>query len=197
MTSKPNTLYTINVTDPSRYGRSRRTIVLLRALVIALMLGLLAVPFVHDMAAQEKTTQDGTAQKEITRQISILQQRAVTGVPVAQFQLGVLYQRGLGVQQNFAKAAHFYYLAARQNHIVSQHNLAILFARGKGVKRNMQKAYGWARLAEIGAQNAMNTMNDALRSSVETLLIALRNQMNNSQINRVEWQIQQVNGIPI
>jgi hypothetical protein len=181
MTTRPYTITSIHIPDPSRYGNARRTVAMMRGIVIALILYVLAIPFVTEAEAAPSSEAN-------TAQITTLRQQAAAGSAVAQFRLGevfqrgqhvpqdmtaahhfynlavtqghiraqfrlgFLYERGLGVKQNFATAAHFYHRAAHQNHAVAQHNLAILFAQGRGVKRNLQHAYGWARMAEINAR---------------------------------------------
>lgn len=99
----------------------------------------------------------------------------------AQFRLGFLYERGLGVKQNFATAARFYHQAAHRNHPVAQHNLAILFAHGRGVKRNLQHAYGWARMAEINARptRSHKSLSADFHAKLDKLLSRLSTRLSN------------------
>ena len=50
-----------------------------------------------------------------------------------QFKLGYLYHKGIGVEQDFEKAAKWYRLAADQGNAVAWENLGQLYGDGKGV----------------------------------------------------------------
>ena len=51
----------------------------------------------------------------------------------AQFNLGLMYEGGRGVEQDNAKAAEFYCKAAEQGVVDAQFNLGLMCADGKGV----------------------------------------------------------------
>jgi TPR repeat protein len=77
--------------------------------------------------------------------------RAEVGNAASQFELGYLYDRGEGVNQNYAEAARWYRSAAQQNHIGAQYNLGVMFANGRGLTQNDQEAVKWySRAAEQG-----------------------------------------------
>ena len=59
---------------------------------------------------------------------------AEQGEPEAQYQLGNLYARGLGVARNYTEAAKWYRLAADQGYAPAQHWLGHLYARGQGLE---------------------------------------------------------------
>jgi len=65
----------------------------------------------------------------------------------AQYNLGVLYDEGAGVEQDFAVAADWYRKAAEQGFIDAQTNLGIMYYFGQGVARDYQEAAKWFRLA--------------------------------------------------
>ena len=65
----------------------------------------------------------------------------------AQFNLGVLYDEGAGVEQDLAIAADWYRKAAEQGFIDAQTNLGVMYYYGQGVTRDYQKAAEWFRLA--------------------------------------------------
>ena len=52
---------------------------------------------------------------------------------MAEYNLGVKYERGEGVKQDYKKAANFYQKAADQGNANAQANLAVLYIWGKGV----------------------------------------------------------------
>jgi uncharacterized protein len=73
----------------------------------------------------------------------------------AQYNLGLLYQKGEGVAQSEAEAAHWYRLAASQGFADAQQRLADLYYLGQGVPRNYtQAALLYRRAAEQGSARA-------------------------------------------
>jgi len=72
---------------------------------------------------------------------------AELGDAEAQFNLGVLYDEGAGVERNLATAADWYRKAAEQGFIDAQTNLGILYYHGLGVERDHEAAAHWFRLA--------------------------------------------------
>lgn len=72
---------------------------------------------------------------------------AENGSPEAQFNVGLLYAKGLGVDADPAEAARWYALAAEQDFAQAQYNLARMYQTGKGVPRDLMLAYVWFKLA--------------------------------------------------
>ncbi len=71
------------------------------------------------------------------------------GNPVAQFRLGVLYLRGLGVKRNFKRAAAWFRRAAVQGNVRAMVNLGTLHASGRGVRKSNTAAFQWFRRAAL------------------------------------------------
>ena len=65
------------------------------------------------------------------------------GDPNAQVNLGNLYMRGLGVEQDYGVAYEWYAKAARQGHATGQNKLAVMHYYGLGVKENHAEATHW------------------------------------------------------
>lgn len=69
----------------------------------------------------------------------------------AQFNMGLLYENGLGVAADGATAASWYRRAAEQDDREAQAYLAEMYAKGLGVERNDAEALRWYRRAgELG-----------------------------------------------
>jgi len=83
-------------------------------------------------------------------------QRAADGdLAWAQYNLGLMYQKGEGVPPSEAEAAHWYRLAASQGFADAQQRLADLYYLGRGVPRNYTQAALWyRRAAEQGSARA-------------------------------------------
>ncbi|SFL05264.1 tetratricopeptide repeat protein [Shimia haliotis] len=73
--------------------------------------------------------------------------------------LGVLYQHGTGVAQDFDKARQYYEAAALRMHPRALNNLGLLYVRGDGVVQDYTKAAElFAKAADLGLQEAMNNL---------------------------------------
>ena len=82
---------------------------------------------------------------------------AELGDAEAQFNLGVLYDEGAGVERNLTTAADWYRKAAEQGFIDAQTNLGIMYYHGLGVDHDLEAAAHWFRLAaDQGDAEAMN-----------------------------------------
>lgn len=87
--------------------------------------------------------------------LRLLKPLADQGDAAAQFNLGILYDRGQGVAPDFVEAARWYRLSADQGFEIAQASLAFLYANGKGVPQSFSSAYLWFSLAAAqGNQNA-------------------------------------------
>ena len=64
----------------------------------------------------------------------------------AQFNLGVMYDNGEGVPQDYVEAMKWYHKAAEQGHAGAQFNLGLMYANGNGVPQDYAKAAKWFRL---------------------------------------------------
>lgn len=87
------------------------------------------------------------------------------GYAAAQFNLGVMYEQGLGVPIDEGEASKWYRRAAEQGYYDAQYNLAHLYASGRGVERDLVMAYVWFGLAAEGDDDA-----EANRQVIERLL---------------------------
>ncbi len=72
---------------------------------------------------------------------------ADAGLSSAQFNIGVLYDIGNGVSQDYTEATKWYTLAAEQGHASAQYNLGYLYRNGEGVPQDYKEAVKWYTLA--------------------------------------------------
>ena len=82
----------------------------------------------------------------------------------AQFQLGLMFDKGIDVARDDAEAMRLYRLAAAQGHASAQYYLGCLFARGQGVAQDRAQAIRWFRLAaaqgDADAAAALKRLHD-------------------------------------
>ena len=80
----------------------------------------------------------------------------------AQLAIGRMYERGIGVPQDYAKAVEWYRRAAEQGLARAQYNLGRMYDYGRGVTQDYAKAVKWYRRAAeqefAGAQNDLGFM---------------------------------------
>ncbi|MCP5280119.1 MAG: sel1 repeat family protein [Rhodoferax sp.] len=118
---------------------------------LSLAIGLLSSPMV---LAQDAAATPPAAQEPVP-DLDTLLALAKQGHPVAQFNLGVKYDFGQGVEKDPAQAIRWYRLAAAQGHGGAQFNLGGMYFEGLGVKRDLLRATMWFTLsAEAGVGGA-------------------------------------------
>lgn len=72
---------------------------------------------------------------------------AEQGQAKAQFNLGFMYEKGLGAPADDGEAMKWYRKAAEQGHAGAQNNLGVMYETGKGVPQDYVEAYFWYSLA--------------------------------------------------
>ncbi len=67
------------------------------------------------------------------------------GNVLAQYRLGVMYNNGDGVKQDFRQAVTWFYRAATLGYAPAQKSLGIKYEKGQGVERDYGEAVSWYR----------------------------------------------------
>lgn len=84
---------------------------------------------------------------EYTTAYRLMKPLAEKGDAKAQHNLGLMYDYGRGIPQDYTKALTWYRRAAGQGMPESQHNLGLMYERGQGVPQNYGEAVTWYRRA--------------------------------------------------
>ncbi len=85
---------------------------------------------------------------------------AEAGSAEAQFNVGVLFQKGRGVPVDSAEALRWYRRAAWQGHADAQNNLGGMLSRGEGIPEDYVQAHMWFSLAAVrGRQSAQRNLD--------------------------------------
>jgi hypothetical protein len=110
-------------------------------------------------------------QSDYTRALMVWLPDAEAGNKEAQFYVGQIYQRGLGVGPQYDLAAVWYKKSAKQGYAKSQMNLAYLYEKGLGVEKNPQQALLWYRRAGLGDSITLdeNTLSFQERQELQQL----------------------------
>ena len=69
------------------------------------------------------------------------------GYAGAQYRLGVMYERGRGVPQDYKTAVKWYRLAAEQGDALAQQSLGVMYGQGQGVAQDNIRAHMWSNIA--------------------------------------------------
>tara|TARA_R110002124_G_scaffold129483_1_gene290888 strand:- start:186318 stop:188582 length:2265 start_codon:yes stop_codon:yes gene_type:complete len=93
----------------------------------------------HDLAALYTAGQDGVPQ-DFERAVFWFGESGHENVANARYNLGVLYQQGLGTLKNMERAIALYQSAALLGHPEAQYNLGIAYAEGIGVPYSIESA---------------------------------------------------------
>jgi len=65
----------------------------------------------------------------------------------SQFNVAMMYERGIGVEKNLAEAIVWYRKAALKDHSPSQFNLGVIYENGQGTAVDFAEANAWYRRA--------------------------------------------------
>ncbi|TAH01778.1 MAG: sel1 repeat family protein, partial [Sphingobacteriales bacterium] len=76
-----------------------------------------------------------------------LSKAAEQGYARAQYNLGLMYEEGIGVLQDKKEAISWYFKAAEQGVADAQYNLGIMYTKGEGVLQDKKEAVNWYRKA--------------------------------------------------
>lgn len=80
-------------------------------------------------------------------------------MPEAEYNLGMLYARGVGVEQNYEKAFELYQKASLKGMAEAQGNLGVLYSKGNGVAQDYKKAFFWfTKAANSGVTSAQTDL---------------------------------------
>ncbi|GAB4507036.1 MAG: hypothetical protein Tsb0026_00870 [Sulfuricaulis sp.] len=125
-----------------------------KLIITGLVLVLLSLPVVADKpappVAEADKFQSGTSAfdaGQYTKARELWLPLAENGDARAQHAIGRLYEKGRGVERDFAQAFIWYQKAAQKGHADSEYRLAVGYATGLGIKKNEGEALSWLRKA--------------------------------------------------
>jgi TPR repeat protein len=110
---------------------------------------------------------------------------AEAGNPRAQFYLGLMYETGRGVPQDYLTAAYWYRRAANQGETTAQYRLGLLFDKGQGVTQDYIEAHKWLNLAAAHAPPPTRDYCARLRDAVATKMT--RGEIGTARVLALQW----------
>lgn len=132
----------------------------IRRFCAALLLGALGgAAYADDYSTGLRALEAGDA----ARTLALWRPLAEAGHIEAQFGLGVMYNDGLGVEQDYTEANYWFLRAAERGHAPSQFNLGNAYKNGTGLAADATMAVRWWRKAtEQGFGPAQFNLGSAL-----------------------------------
>ena len=106
--------------------------------------------FIASVSGANAEMQEGFAslrQEDYSRAAEVFRPLAEQGESTAMYNLGLLLDKGLGLEQDRSSAATWYRLAAERGEARAQYNLALLSIEGKAVDQDYNRAVELLRLA--------------------------------------------------
>ena len=85
--------------------------------------------------------------KDIPRLLDLLESAAKLDHPHAQYNLGIMYQRGEYVKENKIKAFELFKRSANLGFAHAQYNLAVMYYKGDGIPMNKEQGRMWLEKA--------------------------------------------------
>ena len=130
------------------------------SILLSVALGVQAAP--HTSAKNQTIYSQAIAavqQKNFAKALQLLQPLANQGDAIAQNNIAVLYEEGLGVPRSDKEALKWYKKAAQQGQAEAQFMVGLFHAEGRGTTQNYQQAFEWySKAAKQGHADAQNNL---------------------------------------
>ena len=97
-----------------------------------------------------------------TRNFNNCQKVAEQGDPVSQYQLGLMYQMGKGVSQDYHQTFYWWSRAAEQGNSAAQHRLGYMYIQGYGVAQDYVMSHLWFNLAILNGDRSAVVNRDVV-----------------------------------
>lgn len=98
-------------------------------------------------ACEDRRADKAYLRGDYDKALTDIQFLAHGGEARAQYDLGLMYDKGQGVPQSDAEAMRWYERAAEQGEPRAQYNLGLMHLNGQGVPPDILKAYFWISLS--------------------------------------------------
>ncbi len=126
-----------------------------------------------------------TDSQEPTRSLRWYLQSAQEGHAASQYQVGLMYERGSGVERSWEQALHWYQLAAVQDYPPAQFALGELYRFGDGSDKSEKidrvLAYVWYYLSARNGYESAVAARDLMTRVLEP-----------SQLSQGNWRVRQI-----
>ncbi len=171
-------------------------IIILSALLVSILSSPVLAGFTEGVAAYEAGN--------VPLAVKEFREAAEEGHPDSQFNLGLMYEKGIGVSKDEKEAVAWYLEAALQGNSDAQYNLAVLYENGRGSDVNFAQAHQWYRKAAVqgdglavGNLGMLYLRGQGVKedkvAGVALLLLSIT--MDNSPENRAKQNVSLIKGL--
>ena len=116
---------------------------------------------------------------------------AEQGDAAAQFNLGLMYDKGDGVLKDFSEALKWYRLSAEQGQAPAQRNLGVMYEFGNGVLQDKLTAHMWYNIASANGHKKAGELRNKLAALMTADAIekatAMARECMNSNYKKCGW----------
>jgi TPR repeat protein len=128
--------------------------------IAAVVLSMWTVNFCGAATLQEATSAKDRG--DFIAAFNQFKQLATSGDAVAQFQLSLLCDAGLGTRRDPKEALYWLRISASHGNPQAQSNLGVAFAKGRGVAQDPVRAYAWIAAAAESGDSVAITNRDVV-----------------------------------
>jgi hypothetical protein len=107
---------------------------------------------------------------DASKKIELVRVLAERGDANAQLYLGMAYQNGEGIAQDYKEALKWYRLSAEQGDATAQYDLGFMYLFGQGVPQDYVLSHMWYNIAASNADGKKRKDYTGLRDSLERLM---------------------------
>lgn len=113
----------------------------------------------------EKDSQAGPRNQEVTPEmVEEYTLKAREGDVDAQYNLGIMYYHGEGIEADHKEALFWFLKAAEQDDPDAQYNLGFMYGKGEGVEKSQEQSMQWfMRAAQQGHKEAREILDKMMR----------------------------------
>jgi TPR repeat protein len=166
----------------------RKQVVILLRLLRAAAIALFIMPALEDAARAGPLDEAHAAHQrgDYATELRLLRPLAEQGNAEAQTALGLMYDAGHGVPQDYIEAVKWYRCAANQGFTDAQDSLARMYFNGWGVPKDYVQAHMWANLAASSFSGVGSNVEAGLRDNIAVEMTSA--QITEAQRRAREWR---------
>ncbi len=136
--------------------------------MLELVVVLVAAPAWADYEAGKEAYERGDYATELKEWGALAEQRLAE----AQYNLGLVYDLGRGIPQDYKEAVRWYRRAADQGYAPGQLDLGLMYAHGRGVPQDYVQAHMWMNLAAAQGHELAREARDLLAEDMTPAQLA-------------------------
>ena len=120
------------------------------------------------------------------REIEQTKSLAKQGDANAQYILGLMYDNGKGVPQDYKEAVKWLRMSADQGYALAQCFLGLMYDEGKGVPQDYKKAYAWTSVGKAFDEELAEEHLGVIKKKMTKEQIAEAESLSTEIQNRIE-----------